>query len=110
MPVVGEDAPGDDVDPSGKRAPLLELTYNWDPEELAGGRNFGHLAYAVDDIYEYCARLQSLGITILRPPKEGKMAFIRSPDGISIELLQIGNALPVQEPWQSMSNTGIDSR
>ena len=100
-------APGDDVDPSGKRAPLLELTYNWDPEELAGGRNFGHLAYAVDDIYEYCARLQSLGITILRPPKEGKMAFIRSPDGISIELLQIGDALPVQEPWKSMSNTGM---
>ena len=89
-----------------RKAPLLELTYNWEPEEYTGGRNFGHLAYAVDNIYEYCARLQSLGVTINRPPKDGRMAFIKSPDGISIELLQIGDALPLQEPWQSMPNTG----
>lgn len=104
-------APGDDVDMNGKRAPLLELTYNWparpgDTEKYAGGRNFGHLAYAVDNIYEYCARLQRLGITINRPPRDGRMAFIKSPEGISIELLQIGDALPLQEPWISMSSTG----
>jgi lactoylglutathione lyase len=99
-------APGDDVDMTGRRAPLLELTYNWDEEEYTGGRNFGHLAYAVDNIYEYCERLQKFGITINRPPKEGKMAFIRSPEGISIELLQIGEPLPLQEPWKSMPNVG----
>ncbi|MBV9159516.1 MAG: VOC family protein [Candidatus Kaiserbacteria bacterium] len=99
-------APGDDVDMKGKRAPLLEITYNWDPEEYTGGRNFGHLAYAVDNIYDYCERLMKEGITINRPPRDGRMAFIRSPEGISIELLQIGDALPIQEPWQSMPNTG----
>ena len=98
-------APGDIVTPEHK-APLLELTYNWTGEEYTGGRNFGHLCYAVDNIYKYCERLQKLGITILRPPKEGRMAFIKSPDGISIELLQAGEALPVQEPWKSMSNKG----
>lgn len=102
-------APGDAVTDEHK-APLLELTYNWTPEESAdwrnGGRNFGHLCYAVENIYDYCAELQKKGITILRPPKDGRMAFIKSPDGISIELLQIGEALPLQEPWQSMSNTG----
>ena len=98
-------APGDAISDVHK-APLLELTYNWVPEEYAGGRNFGHLAYAVENIYEYCERLMKHGITINRPPKEGRMAFIRSPEGISIELLQIGDALPVQEPWKSMSNTG----
>ena len=104
-------APGDDVDgtsaPSDKgSAPVLELTYNWDSEEYTGGRNFGHLAYAVENIYKYCEKLQKQGITIGRPPKDGRMAFIRSPDGISIELLQIGEALPIQEPWKSTPNTG----
>lgn len=98
-------APGDLPTPEHK-APLLELTYNWDPEDYTGGRNFGHLCYAVDNIYDYCAELQKKGITINRPPKDGRMAFIKSPDGISIELLQIGDALPLQEPWQSMQNTG----
>ena len=88
------------------RAPLIELTYNWDPEEYTGGRNFGHLAYRVEDIYALCAHLQGLGVTINRPPRDGHMAFVRSPDGISIELLQSGDALPPQEPWVSMSNTG----
>lgn len=88
------------------KAPLLELTYNWDDEEYKGGRNFGHLAFRVDNIYEKCADLQSKGITILRPPRDGYMAFIQSPDGISIELLQKGDPLPAQEPWSSMSNTG----
>lgn len=97
-------APGDDV--GEKKAPLLELTYNWDDEEYTGGRNFGHLAYAVENIYEYCERLQKLGVVINRPPKDGRMAFIKSPDGISIELLQIGEALPIEEPWKSMPNTG----
>ena len=87
-------------------APTIELTYNWDPEDYTGGRNFGHLAYLVDDIYETCARLQAGGVTINRPPRDGNMAFIRSPDGISIELLQNGDALPPQEPWVSMQNTG----
>ncbi|TSC86449.1 MAG: lactoylglutathione lyase [Parcubacteria group bacterium Gr01-1014_8] len=100
-----------DVDMDKKKAPLLELTYNWPaqlgkPEEYTGGRNFGHVAYAVDNIYEYCERLQKLDVTINRPPRDGRMAFIRSPDGISIELLQIGNALPLEEPWTSMQNTG----
>lgn len=99
-------APGDSVDMDSHRAPLLELTYNWETEEYAGGRNFGHLAYSVPNIYEYCAQLQSKGVTILRPPKDGRMAFIKSPDGISIELLQEGDALPLQEPWISMPNTG----
>ena len=97
-------APGDDV--SERKAPLLELTYNWDTEKYTSGRNFGHLAYAVDNIYEYCARLQRLGITINRPPRDGRMAFIKSPEGISIELLQIGDALELQEPWVSMPSVG----
>jgi lactoylglutathione lyase len=92
-------APGDD-------AAQVELTYNWDPEELAGGRNFGHLAYAVDNIYATCERLQAHGVSILRPPRDGYMAFVRSPDNISVELLQAGQALPVAEPWASMPNVG----
>jgi lactoylglutathione lyase len=84
----------------------VELTHNWDPEELRGGRNFGHLAYEVEDIYAACQRLKDLGVVINRPPRDGHMAFIRSPDGISIELLQRGNPLPKQEPWASMENTG----
>ena len=86
--------------------PMVELTYNWDKEEYSGGRNFGHLAYRVDDIYALCASLQDKGITINRPPRDGRMAFVRSPDGISVELLQRGEALPSQEPWASMANTG----
>ena len=89
-----------------QKAPLIELTYNWDPEDYTGGRNFGHLAYRVDDIYALCTRLQDLGITIHRPPRDGHMAFIKSPDGISIELLQSGDALPPSEPWLSMPNIG----
>jgi lactoylglutathione lyase len=88
------------------KAPLVELTYNWDPEDYAGGRNFGHLAYEVDDIYATCQSLMDGGVTINRPPRDGRMAFIRSPDGISIELLQKGEALPKAEPWASMPNTG----
>ena len=84
----------------------IELTYNWDPEEYQGGRNFGHLAYAVDNIYETCQRLADGGVTINRPPRDGHMAFVQSPDGISIELLQKGEALPKAEPWASMENTG----
>jgi lactoylglutathione lyase len=84
----------------------LELTHNWDPEELGGGRSFGHLAYAVSDIYATCQRLMDAGVTINRPPRDGRMAFVRSPDNISIELLQKGDALPAQEPWKSMPNTG----
>ena len=93
---------------SGKEvsAPLLELTYNWDPEDYSGGRNFGHLAYEVDNIYEFCASLQEKGVTINRPPRDGYMAFVRSPDNISIELLQKGEALEVAEPWASMPNVG----
>jgi lactoylglutathione lyase len=86
--------------------PCVELTYNWDPEEYAGGRNFGHMAYAVDDIYATCQRLMDQGVTINRPPRDGNMAFVRSPDNISIELLQKGPALAPQEPWASMQNTG----
>ena len=89
------------------KAPLVELTYNWDPEVYAGGRNFGHLAYEVDDIYAYCARLRDAGILINRPPRDGRMAFIRTPDHISIELLQKGEAKPKAEPWASMPNTGV---
>ena len=100
-------APASTRDSSSTRGgPLLELTYNWTPEDYTGGRNFGHLAYAVENIYDYCAQLQKLGITINRPPKDGRMAFIKSPDDISIELLQIGDALPLQEPWLSMANIG----
>ena len=84
----------------------VELTHNWDPEEYDGGRNFGHLAYRVDNIYETCQRLMDAGVTINRPPRDGHMAFVRSPDQISIELLQAGNALPPQEPWLSMPNIG----
>ena len=88
------------------KAPLLELTHNWDPETYSGGRNFGHLAFEVDDIYETCARISKAGVTINRPPRDGRMAFVRSPDNISIELLQKGDALEPQEPWASMKNTG----
>ena len=84
----------------------LELTYNWDPEDYDEGRNFGHLAFAVDDIYAACQKLMDTGVTINRPPRDGRMAFVRSPDNISIELLQKGDALPAQEPWASMENTG----
>lgn len=84
----------------------VELTHNWDPEELSGGRNFGHLAYRVDDIYALCQRLRDAGVTIHRPPRDGHMAFVRSPDGISIELLQAGPPLPAREPWASMPNVG----
>jgi lactoylglutathione lyase len=97
----------DDVDLAReRRAPLVEITYNWDAEDYGGGRNFGHLAYAVDDIYAACQRLMDGGVTINRPPRDGHMAFVRSPDGISIELLQKGRALTPQEPWASMPNTG----
>jgi lactoylglutathione lyase len=99
-------APGDRERAAHERAPLLELTHNWDDEELRGGRNFGHLAFEVDDIYAACARLQAGGITINRPPRDGRMAFVRSPDGISIELLQRGEALAPSEPWSSMPNRG----
>jgi lactoylglutathione lyase len=91
----------------GDEEAMVELTYNWDPETLAGGRNFGHLAYQVDDLYALCARLMAGGVTINRPPRDGHMAFVRSPDGISIELLQTGASLPPAEPWQSMPNTGV---
>ena len=87
-------------------SPMVELTYNWDEKKYSGGRNFGHLAYAVEDIYALCARLMAAGVTINRPPRDGHMAFIRSPDGISIELLQAGDALAPREPWASMPNTG----
>ena len=99
-------APDDLGSAKSKRTPLVELTYNWDPEQYTGGRNFGHLAYAVDDIYAVCQRLADAGVTINRPPRDGQMAFVRSPDGISIELLQKGQALPPKEPWASMKSTG----
>ncbi|WP_046864687.1 VOC family protein [Microvirga massiliensis] len=99
-------APGDVDRARESRAPLVELTYNWDEHEYSGGRNFGHLAYRVDDIYETCRKLMDAGVTINRPPRDGYMAFIRSPDGISIELLQRGEAKAPQEPWASMQNTG----
>ena len=99
-------APGDVEHAKTHRSKELELTFNWDDEEYAGGRNFGHLAYRVDNIYETCAHLQQQGITILRPPREGRMAFVKSPDGISVELLQKGESLPIAEPWASMPNTG----
>jgi lactoylglutathione lyase len=90
----------------GDEEAQVELTYNWDPEDYGEGRNFGHLAYLVDDIYAVCQRLMDGGVTINRPPRDGHMAFVRSPDNISIELLQKGDALPLQEPWASMENTG----
>ena len=90
----------------GDHTAQVELTYNWDPETYGGGRNFGHLAYAVEDIYAACARMQAQGVTINRPPRDGRMAFVRSPDQISIELLQIGEPLPPAEPWLSMANSG----
>lgn len=99
-------APRDLDRSAAERSPEVELTYNWDPEAYTGGRNFGHLAYKVDDIYAACARLQDGGVTINRPPRDGRMAFVRSPDGISIELLQEGDALPPAEPWTSMPNVG----
>jgi len=99
-------APEDKADAEAKSAPMVELTYNWDPEEYQGGRNFGHLAYAVEDIYAACERLQSRGVTINRPPRDGRMAFVRSPEGISIELLQKGPAKGPAEPWSSMPNVG----
>ena len=92
---------------AGDEAAQVELTHNWDPEGYTGGRNFGHLAYAVDDIYATCARLAAGGVTINRPPRDGRMAFVRSPDGISVELLQAGAAKPPAEPWASMANTGV---
>jgi lactoylglutathione lyase len=90
----------------GDREAQVELTYNWDPEALRGGRNFGHIAYRVEDIYAACKRLRNGGVAILRPPRDGYMAFVRSPDGISIELLQAGDPLPAREPWASMPNVG----
>ena len=100
-------APGDEEMARESKAPTVELTYNWDPEDYQGGRNFGHLAYAVDDIYAACQRLMDGGVTINRPPRDGYMAFVRSPDGISVELLQEGAPLPPAEPWASMPNTGV---
>jgi len=99
-------APGD-ADAKAGKAPMVELTYNWDPEAYEGGRNFGHLAYAVDDIYALCQRLKDAGVVINRPPRDGRMAFVRSPDNISIELLQSGAAPPPAEPWASMPNVGV---
>ena len=99
-------APKDHGRAKEESSPELELTYNWDPEDYRGGRNFGHLAYKVDDIYATCQRLMDDGVTINRPPRDGRMAFIRSPDNISIELLQEGDPLPQKEPWSSMQNTG----
>jgi lactoylglutathione lyase len=99
-------APADVPRAAAEQAPLVELTYNWDPEDYKGGRNFGHLAYRVDDLYEVCDRLMKGGVTINRPPRDGHMAFVRSPDGISIELLQEGTPKPSAEPWNSMPNSG----
>lgn len=99
-------APDDKTQALAERAPLLELTHNWDPEVYGEGRNFGHLAFEVDNIYETCASLMKAGVTINRPPRDGRMAFIRSPDNISIEILQKGTALAIEEPWKSMPNTG----
>ena len=99
-------APDDARGAEPGHAPCVELTFNWDVEDYEGGRNFGHLAYEVDDIYDLCARLQAGGVAINRPPRDGRMAFVRSPDGISVELLQKGAALPPAEPWASMPNTG----
>jgi lactoylglutathione lyase len=100
-------APGDAPRATAEQAPLVELTYNWDAEDYAGGRNFGHLAYRVEDVYAVCERLMKGGVTINRPPRDGHMAFVRSPDGISIELLQEGAHKAPEEPWSSMPNTGV---
>jgi lactoylglutathione lyase len=100
-------APGDVEKVAEGDSPLVEITWNWDTEEYDGGRNFGHLAYRVDDIYEVCQGLLDKGVVINRPPRDGHMAFVRSPDGISIELLQEGESLPAQEPWASMENIGV---
>ena len=100
-------APGDEAAARENSAPMVELTYNYDTEDYQGGRNFGHLAYEVDDIYATCQRLLDGGVTINRPPRDGMMAFVRSPDGISVELLQAGENLPPAEPWKSMPNTGV---
>ena len=99
-------AAGDLDDAQASNKPCVEITYNWDSQDYDGGRNFGHLAYRVEDIYASCQRLMDLGVTINRPPRDGHMAFVRSPDGISIELLQAGESLPPREPWASMENTG----
>ena len=99
-------APEDKDNYHSKKAPALELTYNWDPEDYTGGRNFGHLAYRVDNIYDFCQKLMDYGVEINRPPRDGNMAFIKSPDGISIELLQNGDPLEIREPWSSMKNIG----
>ncbi len=99
-------APGDVEQARNSKAPMLELTWNWDDEDYGGARNFGHLAYRVDDIYACCQRLMDQGVTINRPPRDGYMAFVRSPDAISIELLQRGDPLPPAEPWASMANVG----
>ncbi len=99
-------APEDRESSDKYRAPEIELTWNWDPETYSGGRNFGHLAYEVDDLYALCRKLMDNGVTINRPPRDGRMAFVRSPDDLSVELLQKGEALPEQEPWASMPNTG----
>jgi len=99
-------APGDVERAAKDQAPLVELTYNWDTEDYKGGRNFGHLAYRVENIYDTCQRLMDGGVTINRPPRDGHMAFVRSPDGVSVELLQEGGSLPPAEPWASMPNTG----
>ncbi|MDN3554405.1 VOC family protein [Halomonas maura] len=99
-------APADEARSTELQAPELELTWNWDPETYRGGRNFGHLAYRVEDIYALCERLQANGVTINRPPRDGHMAFVKSPDGISVELLQDGEPQPPKEPWVSMENVG----
>jgi lactoylglutathione lyase len=99
-------APGDVAHAKAAHSPMIELTYNWDGEAYSGGRNFGHLAFAVDDIYAVCDRLMKAGVAINRPPRDGHMAFVRSPDAISIELLQKGAPKPPQEPWASMPNSG----
>ena len=99
-------APEDKSRALSEKAPMLELTYNWDPEDYGSARNFGHLAFLVDDIYATCAKLQTLGVTINRPPRDGHMALVRSPDLVSIELLQKGDAMAPKEPWASMPNTG----
>ena len=100
-------APADSEAARSDFSPTVELTYNWDPEDYGGGRNFGHLAFAVDDIYAACQRLMDGGVTISRPPRDGRMAFVRSPDDISVELLQAGDPLPPAEPWASMPNVGV---
>jgi lactoylglutathione lyase len=100
-------APLDQTKSETERSPELELTYNWDPEDYGTARNFGHLAFEVDDIYATCAKLAAQGVTISRPPRDGYMAFVRSPDLVSVELLQKGKALPPAEPWKSMANTGV---